>query len=111
MYTGGGAQDPFVTLLPIGWYRVEYQTRAGQGDDIVWQRQLVMVFANEKGRYDAFISALAEGDLAVYAEETLSLNDVRARLLGWQEKLFTTSEEHRGAELLVDLFHIARHMG
>jgi len=111
MYKGGGAQAPFVTLLPIGWYRVEYQTRAGQGDDVVWQRQLVMVFANEKGRYDAFISALAEGDLAAYAEETLSLNDVRARLLGCQEKFFAASDDHPGAELLVDLFHIARHMG
>ncbi len=111
MYKGGGAQAPFVTLLPIGWYRVEYQTRAGEGDDVVWQRQLVMVFANEKGRYDAFISALAEGELAAYAEESLALNDVRAKLLGWQEKFFATSEDHPGTELLVDLFHIARHMG
>jgi ATP-dependent helicase IRC3 len=112
MYRGAGAATaPFVTLLPVGWYRVEYQTRQGEGDDVVWQRHLVMVFDNEKGRYDAFISALREGELTAYAPETLPLDDMRTKLLAWQEQFFASSEEHPGAELLVDLFHIARHMG
>jgi ATP-dependent helicase IRC3 len=112
MYQGGGAANaPFVSLLPIGWYRVEYQTRAGEGDDILWQRHLVMVFDNEKGRYDAFIDALREGELSAYASESLSLEEVRGKLLGWQEKFFPNTEDHPGSELFGDLFQIARHIG
>jgi ATP-dependent helicase IRC3 len=111
MWKGGGAAAPFITLLPVGWYRVEYQTRAKEGDDVTWQRQLVMVFANEKGRYDAFISALAEGEFAKYSTETLLLADVEESLQDWRKRLFAVSEDHAGSELLVDLFHIARHMG
>ncbi len=90
---------------------MEYQTRAKGSDDVMWQRQLVMLFANEKGRYDAFIGALGEGEFAEYAAETLSLGDVEKKLQGWREKLFAASEDHAGSELLVDLFHVARHMG
>ena len=111
MYRGGGVTAPFVTLLPVGWYRVEYQTCSGEGDDVIWQRHLVMVFDNEKGRYDAFIGALGEEDLGTYAAERLSLGDVDAKLSALQAKYFTSSEDHPGTELRVDLFRIARHMG
>ena len=47
--SAGAATAPFVTLLPVGWYLTDYQTRAGEGDDVVWQRKLVMVFVNEGG--------------------------------------------------------------
>jgi ATP-dependent helicase IRC3 len=107
----GAATAPFITLLPVGWYRVEYQTRAKNSDDISWQRHLVMVFANEKGRYDAFIDALGEQDLAKFSSEDLALDDVREDLLASQAIFFGSSEDHPGAELLVDMFHIARHMG
>lgn len=112
MYRGSAASAaPFVTLLPVGWYRVEYQNREGVGDDMVWQRHLVMVFENEKGRYDAFIEALSEADLSVFASESLPAQEARDRLKALQEKYFPTHDEHPGNELMADLLHIARHMG
>jgi superfamily II DNA or RNA helicase len=111
MYKGGGVASPFLTLLPVGWYRVEYQAYSGEGDDAIWQRHLVMVFDNEEGRYSAYIDALGEQDLAAYAAENLSLDDVCARLRKLQETYFADSDDHPGTELLVDLFRIARHMG
>lgn len=111
MYKGAGAQAPFITLLPIGWYCVEYQTRDGDGDDIVWRRQLVIVFANEKDQYDEFIRVFGQQDLAAYAQEALALADVQENLSAWRERFFGASDDHPGPELLVDLFLIARHMG
>jgi superfamily II DNA or RNA helicase len=111
MYRGGGVTAPFVTLLPVGWYRVEYQTCSGEGDDSIWQRHLVMVFDNEKGRYDAFVDALGEEDLTAYAAENLSWDEARPKLQVLRERYFAESDDHPGAELLVDLFRIARHMG
>lgn len=70
-----------------------------------------MVFANEKGRYDAFIAELATSELSAYASETLGLEEVRSPLEQWKEKLFASSDDHPGTELILDLFHIARHMG
>ncbi len=112
MYKGGGVAAPFLTLLPVGWYRVEYQTNSGEGDDAIFQRHLVMVFDNEKGRYEAVLDALAEEeDLSAYAGENLSLPDVRSRLQELQERYFAQSEDHPGTELELELFRIARHMG
>jgi hypothetical protein len=42
MYKGGGVASPFLTLLPVGWYRIEYQAYSGEGDDAIWQRHLVI---------------------------------------------------------------------
>jgi superfamily II DNA or RNA helicase len=111
MNRGGVASGPFVTLLPVGWYRVEYQTVAGEGDDVIWQRHLVMVFDNEKGRYDAFIEALGQESLEAFGSERLSLDEVDTRLGKLQARFFPRSEEHPGTELQVDLFRVARHMG
>lgn len=112
MHTGGGGVGaPFVTLLPVGWYRVEYQTATSNSDDLVWTRQLVMVFANEKGRYEAAIDSLRAGGFETFASESVSLGAVRSRLETLRDELFASNESHPGTDLLTDLFHIARHIG
>jgi hypothetical protein len=45
-------EQPFLKLMPLGWYRAEIETQAeGSGDTEVVQR-LVMVFEQEKAGYE-----------------------------------------------------------
>jgi len=49
--------DPyeFKTLLPIGWYRVEYAARQRDTEEIENVRRLVMVFEHEREGYEQLI--------------------------------------------------------
>jgi ATP-dependent helicase IRC3 len=48
----------FITLMPIGWYRVEFVTSVEGSDDYETVRQLLMVFDKEKESYENFIKHL-----------------------------------------------------
>jgi ATP-dependent helicase IRC3 len=107
---GTGITDPFLRLLPVGWYRIEFETRETSGDDVVWARQLVMVFDSEKVRYDSFIEGLAKQDLTPYAAEALAVEPLRITLEAWRDEHFSQTQDHPGTDILLDLLQIARHM-
>jgi len=50
----------FLTLLPLGWYNVEFETVAKASEDDRRMRELVMVFEGQKDAYERFIESIAQ---------------------------------------------------
>jgi superfamily II DNA or RNA helicase len=50
----------FLTLLPLGWYKVEFETVAKGSENGRRMRELVMVFEGEKDAYEGFSESMAQ---------------------------------------------------
>jgi hypothetical protein len=100
----------FLTLMPIGWYRVEFVASVKGSDDNETVQQLLMVFDQEKEGYERFIKFLKRAKIERFADEDASFDDQQDRLTSWRERFFSHIEIHLGQDLLISLFHIARHM-
>lgn len=100
---------PYVSLLPVGWYRVEYQTLVNGQDDLEVVRELVMVSQSEEEPYEKLFDFVGRTDMEAFEAEDLSMSDVKDTLSEWQEQFFPDQERHFGTNLQRDLFQIARH--
>jgi ATP-dependent helicase IRC3 len=106
-----GGSQAFITMLPVGWYAVEFPTATGVSeDDTGWTRQLVMVFESEKARYESFVGHLAGESLEAFTAAATSMNDCRGILVSWAAQFYPNAEDHPGSDLLHNLFVITRHM-
>lgn len=103
-------QAPFLTLMPVGWYRIEFQTLVEGSEDVETVRQLAMVFENEEGNYKELIEELRKKDLENFAGENIHLDDLRLPLEEWKDKFFLQVDERASEDLIRSLFHITRHM-
>ncbi|HIQ05022.1 MAG TPA: DEAD/DEAH box helicase, partial [Anaerolineae bacterium] len=101
---------PFVSLLPVGWYRVEYQAQVEGSDDLEPVRELVMVFQDEWKCYQEYVQHVAKVSTKAFEAEQITLADVEHKLIGWRDRFFPDREQHFGTNLLEDLFRIARHI-
>jgi hypothetical protein len=100
---------PFLTLLPLGWYLLEFQTLVSEGEDNE-VRQLLLVFDNEKESYKGFIQNLTKQNIKDFAEIDVSFEDKLNQLEEWKQEYFKNSKEYIGGNLLRNIFHIARHI-
>lgn len=101
---------PFMTLLPIGWYRVEYTARQADSEEIEYVRRLVMVFEHERDGYERLIQQLQISVDTAFYDEGVQLEDVSPAIMDLQRAFFTTEENHFGSDLSQDIFSIARHI-
>jgi len=101
---------PFLTFMPVGWYRVELETLIEGSENIEMVPRLIMVFENERGSYQHFIKHLKEASIEEFVEADIYFNDQQQRIENWRKQFFSCAEEHIGGDLLVNLFHIACHM-
>jgi superfamily II DNA or RNA helicase len=99
---------PFLSLRPIGWYRVEFAALVEGSEDIETVRQLVMVFGNEEKNYIKFIQHLTHANLRKFAGEQLDLKSCQGELEAWQGKFF--SQTSVSENLPMNLLYLARHM-
>lgn len=104
--------DPyeFKTLLPIGWYRVEYAARQRDTEEIENVRRLVMVFKHEREGYEKLIKELLTNPNTSFYDEGVQLHDVSSKIGEMQRCFFPRSHEHFGSSLSQDIFSIARHI-
>lgn len=100
---------PFVTLLPVGWYRIDFQALVQGTDDIETIQQLVMVFDGQLESYERFIAYLQGIDLSPFALEDLPADTYRDTILDWEASFFDQADTPIG-DLGRSLFHVARHM-
>jgi hypothetical protein len=100
---------PFLTLLPLGWYLLEFQTLVSESEDNE-VRQLLLVFDNEKESYEGFIQNLTQQNIEHFAEIDVSFDNKLNQLEEWKQEYFKNSEEYIGANLIRNIFHIARHV-
>ncbi len=101
---------PFLSLLPAGWYRVEYRSQVEDSEDLEPVRELVMVFEHEKSNYRAFVDCVAGERLEDFEEQSLRLDSVRNQIDAWRDNFFPEREQHYGTNLDDDLFKIVRHI-
>jgi superfamily II DNA or RNA helicase len=106
----GVTPGPFLSLMPMGWYRTQYDSLAYGTDDTETIRDLVMVFEGSKRAFESFISHLKKADLAAFASERLTLAEVKENLEEWSSRFFKETESCHQEELLKSLLDIARHM-
>jgi superfamily II DNA or RNA helicase len=100
---------PFLTLLPLGWYVLEFQTVVSESEDNE-VRQLLLVFDNEKESYERFIQNITKQDIQEFAEIDVNFDNKLRQIEEWKQKYFKNSEEYIGGNLLRNIFHIARHV-
>jgi len=101
---------PFLSMLPVGWYRVDFETLVKGSDDQEICSQMIMVFDTEYGPYQKYINLVKKMDLRDFEDIDLMIDKYRERMIIWQHRSFP-SEEHRSSdEILTNLFHIARHI-
>ncbi|MBN1459311.1 MAG: DEAD/DEAH box helicase family protein, partial [Armatimonadetes bacterium] len=102
---------PYRTMLPIGWYRVEYTVRVHETDDTELKHDLVLVFESEREGFSSLIEALlSRGSLAAFEPEDASLSKLRPVVEGWQREFLPRASERFGGGVLESVFSIARHV-
>lgn len=101
---------PFLTFMPIGWYRVEFETLIEGSENIEIVPRLIMVFENERESYQHFIEYLKKAEIEEFVEADVYFDHHQQQIEEWQKQFFSHVEEHVGEDLLANLFHIVRHM-
>ena len=87
---------PFVTLLPTGWYRVEYAAKESNTEEIEHVRRLVMVFEHEAKGYDLLINELLTKIDGKFYDEGVQLENVSFEISELQRAYFPGTQEHFG---------------
>ncbi len=100
---------PFLSLMPVGWYRVEYDN-GGEGDDVNVISDLVMVYDDQQAGFAKFTAHLAEADLSEFKDIRCDMEQVTARLDGWRKRFFQSDIGRDVDEVHRCLADIARHM-
>ena len=109
MESGEIAPASFLEMLPLGWYVPEYDVEVSGSDDTEHVRPMVLVFADQKEHYDAFLNKVAKADLRRFADPALEYAAVEDQMEGWRDQFFV-DERQRGSGLCMNLFHLVRHV-
>ena len=103
--------DKYVkTLLPEGWYSVEYFAKNVDSDDFGYIRRLVMVFEHESQSYKRLIEELTTNRNTKLLDQDVQFQDVTEYILELRQEFFSDADQHFGSNLSQDIFSIARHI-
>lgn len=101
---------PFLTFLPVGWYRVEYTATQKDSEEIERIRRLVMVFEHEREGYERLICELERSAKDKFYDEDVQFEGVSSIIEELRRKFFPGIQEHFGSDINQDIFSIARHI-
>jgi len=101
---------PFLTLLPAGWYSVNYVAQLNGSDNLEPIRRLVMVFDHEIEGYKNLIRDLSHQDIEKFEDESIQFEDMTNPIKTWKNNFFSDIQNHFGSDLDQDIFGICRHM-
>jgi superfamily II DNA or RNA helicase len=104
------APGPFLTMLPMGWYKVEYTAQVKDTDETENIQHLVMVFEKEIENYKKFIEHILQENLKAFEDEAVFYENVKKTVEGWQNDFFPEIAERFGTSQTRDLFEIVRHI-
>ncbi len=102
--------EPFVSQMPIGWYRVTYDACAPDSDEIELRDELVLVFDNERSGFEGLIGELQKKFPKVFEGETITLGERQAEVTAWREHYFADATRST-IDLDLEAFRLARHIG
>lgn len=108
--------DPFLKSIPVGWYQTNFYALTDSNgeeeteeEDYAPISRLLMVFDEEKDKYEELMDDLETIDLSDYEEEDVKLEDKEEQLNNWYNQFFYESESI-GFDLKINIFNIASHM-
>ncbi|WP_168210669.1 DEAD/DEAH box helicase family protein [Persicimonas caeni] len=105
---------PYTELLPVGWYRVEYEVRADH-DNIEQVRRMLLVYEDQKEIFDGLLEEWTRDLPQVFVDELLSedVDRVEERIAShvdqWAER-FGDAPEELMSNIRPNLRALARHM-
>jgi hypothetical protein len=99
----------YLTLMPVGWYEVQFDANIVGTDDTETVHQLIMIYDTEQEGYTHYLNHLASADLNDWDEHTTQ--DEKAEWLAAMEAQFFGAETLSiGKQRPTNLFHLARHV-
>lgn len=102
---------PFLSLMPSGWYATTFDARVKDNEDeVVVVRDLILVFDRDQDAYEKFIAHLKTQKLPEFGDESVTMEDVSAKLEQWHQKFFALDSALVVPQRLRNLLDIARHM-
>ncbi len=103
------AVEPFLSLLPLGWYNTLFDARIPGSDDVEEMDLLAMVYEDEQASFTALITHLLAQVPEALVDESATLADHQELVSGWRDAFF--GEVGRSAsDLDVEILQIARHI-
>lgn len=104
------AAQPFLSLLPIGWYKVEYQVVKAGSDEIEDKHEMILVFDAQESGYKKLLQFLRGQKLDEFEGTEVSMDAVQRTLEDWTTAYFCDENASIGRDLRWNLFRIARHI-
>ncbi|HOO53624.1 MAG TPA: DEAD/DEAH box helicase family protein [Methanothrix sp.] len=101
---------PFLQLLPVGWYIVDYTAQLNGSDNLEPVKRFVMVFDHEKEGYERLVNGLNPKGLDQFEDENVQFEDVSGLVEAKKIEFFPEPQSHFGSNLNQDIFSILRHM-
>jgi superfamily II DNA or RNA helicase len=95
--------DPFLTLMPVGWYRIEIETCIEEKESTEIVQRLVMVFEHEEADYEnfmEFVQNLEASELKAFVEPVTSFDSqLQQKIERFQAGIFSNFGQHIGGDL------------
>lgn len=110
------APATFVQTLPVGWYRLEFEAQTAEresgssGDEVEHIDRLMLVYDSDQAGFLALLEQLQREDLGELSDPAAAFDTYRKRVEDWVSMCFGDTMTHMGGDLLVDVFHMARHV-
>lgn len=101
---------PYLSLLPVGWYLVDYTAQLNGSDNLEPVKRLVMVFDHEKEGYERLVNGLNPKGLNRFEDENVQFEDVSSLVEDQRIEFFPEPQSHFGSNLNQDIFSILRHV-
>jgi len=105
------AVGPFLSLMPVGWYRVQFEDIVEGTDDDEQVSDLIMVFDNEVEAYKAFISDRMKEikKLTSFSDADVDPNEQK-KIAAWKKEYFNNIERRLTTDIEDNLYSITRHI-
>lgn len=101
---------PFLSLMPAGWYRVTFDVRTPDSDDVETPQLLVLVFDDERKGFEATIAELAKNPQKdIFGEDDADFEACRPALDALRLR-HLDGVTREPSDVLFDLFQVARHI-
>ncbi|GAB4198284.1 MAG: DEAD/DEAH box helicase family protein [Roseiflexaceae bacterium] len=102
--------QPFLSLLPIGWYLVDFDALVEGTDDQEVIHHMIMVFDVEQASYQRFISAIKNTDLSAFEAPDTFMNQHVDQIETWYQQFFADQKDRSVHDIKTNIFHLVRHI-
>lgn len=110
----GMATAPFLQYIPVGWYRVEYDTTTDDPDELkTLAHNMVVVMSGAEEDWERFLDEIPSELPACYSDQTLDYNDQLSYITEIQDRFFGEKalNSNFGDTLQRSIFEVLRHIG